>query len=589
MTTQLAPLAVQRFYDNSGVLAVGGSLYTYQAGTTTPQDTYTDSTGGTPNANPIVLNARGEAAIWIDPIQSYKFVLKDALGNTLWTSDNISSYVGLSNTIIASQGAGMVGFNYSLAYASGTIGKWLKDLATSTGATLIGFLQAGTGTVLRTLQSKLQDQKSVLDFGADNTGSAGASSAIQACINAAGHIWIPDGTYLIDADLVVPDNKIITFSKGATFNASANGRIFFKSTTSAYFSQIWNATLNGNGKAGVVGFDMTNMRLQAGLFNCACSGMDTGFIARAGCFGTQVLNFNTMIVPNPIKVLANASTLDILHPTLDNGATIGGTLVGIGIDIQSGSSSNLGVRVVGGYIQGFATGIQDAGIGTKVIDTYFETNTVADVSGNAARGSSYSGLQLFGPSGAAGVKLRNCDAITIFNPTMASGARTVLYDIDNTNTNCTEHRTVSNASYNSPTGALTYLGAIPTQTKDVFTPVVTGSGTAGIGTYSVQAGKWSRTGNVIHFDITVAWSAHSGTGNIGVTGLPAMLVPASFSPTRVFNLAVNGISFTGPVLYASFSGTGTSITLLQLSTAGGLSLIPIAASGTLNITGSYEL
>ena len=91
MTTILSPVLVQGFRDNNGNPLFGGQLFSYQAGTTTPQATYTDSTGGTPNANPTILNARGEANIWIPPNTAYKFVLQDSAGNTIWTVDNVVS------------------------------------------------------------------------------------------------------------------------------------------------------------------------------------------------------------------------------------------------------------------------------------------------------------------------------------------------------------------------------------------------------------------------------------------------------------------------------------------------------------------
>lgn len=87
--TILAPYLVQKFYGNNGVPLFNGQLYSYQAGTTTLLSTYTDSTGGTANANPTILNARGEANIWIPPNTSYKFVLEDSAGNTIWTVDNV--------------------------------------------------------------------------------------------------------------------------------------------------------------------------------------------------------------------------------------------------------------------------------------------------------------------------------------------------------------------------------------------------------------------------------------------------------------------------------------------------------------------
>ena len=62
--------------DISGIPATGGKLFTYAAGSTTKQNTYTDSTGATPQANPIILNARGEPAspIWLTEGLTYKFV-----------------------------------------------------------------------------------------------------------------------------------------------------------------------------------------------------------------------------------------------------------------------------------------------------------------------------------------------------------------------------------------------------------------------------------------------------------------------------------------------------------------------------------
>jgi microcystin-dependent protein len=85
----LLPVLRTRYFDADGAPLAGGKLYTYQSGTTTPQATYTDSAGGTPNANPVVLDANGEAAVWADPSLSYKFVLKNSSDVTQWTVDNV--------------------------------------------------------------------------------------------------------------------------------------------------------------------------------------------------------------------------------------------------------------------------------------------------------------------------------------------------------------------------------------------------------------------------------------------------------------------------------------------------------------------
>lgn len=92
----LSPLPLQKFFDNDGIPLAGGKLFTYLAGTTTKTATYTDSSGGTANTNPVILNFRGEANVWLDPTLSYKFVLSpptatDPPTNPIWTVDNITA------------------------------------------------------------------------------------------------------------------------------------------------------------------------------------------------------------------------------------------------------------------------------------------------------------------------------------------------------------------------------------------------------------------------------------------------------------------------------------------------------------------
>lgn len=78
-----------RAFAANGDPLAGGLLYTYAAGTTTPQSTYTTRAGTVSNANPIVLDANGEADVWTTPGVDYKFVLKTSAGVTQWTVDNV--------------------------------------------------------------------------------------------------------------------------------------------------------------------------------------------------------------------------------------------------------------------------------------------------------------------------------------------------------------------------------------------------------------------------------------------------------------------------------------------------------------------
>jgi hypothetical protein len=85
----LTPTPKQQFFDANGNPLVLGKVYTYAGGTTTPIPTYVDQTGATANTNPIILNSRGMANIWLEPTLAYKFVVTDANDVTQYTTDNI--------------------------------------------------------------------------------------------------------------------------------------------------------------------------------------------------------------------------------------------------------------------------------------------------------------------------------------------------------------------------------------------------------------------------------------------------------------------------------------------------------------------
>jgi len=53
-----------------------------------------------------------------------------------------------------------------------------------------------------------------------------------------------------------------------------------------------------------------------------------------------------------------------------------------------------------------------------------------------------------------------------------------------------------------------------------FTPGVEGTTLAGVGTYTKQNGHYTRIGNICWVTCFIGWSAHTGTGNIRITGLP---------------------------------------------------------------------
>lgn len=198
MAVNLSALAGagQQFFDNNGSILSGGKLWSYQAGTTTPQTTYTTASGNIAHTNPIVLDAAGRVAtgeIWLTAGSNYKFVLMTSANVTLATWDNIT---GVNGTGITSN------------------------------ASTIVYDPAGTGAVATTVQAKLRQTVSVKDFGAVGDGVADDTAEIQAALDYAAtanaSVTFPNGTYLHSSRLIVKNGVRALRGEGGVIKAAAN-------------------------------------------------------------------------------------------------------------------------------------------------------------------------------------------------------------------------------------------------------------------------------------------------------------------------------------------------------------------------------
>jgi len=146
MTTTLSPVPKLQFFTNDGKPANGYKLFTYIAGTSTKLATYTDSTGGTPNSNPIVLDFRGEARVWLPPNTPYKFVFApgtdtDPPGSPIWTVDQVQNAqlltlyggvdTGTSNTYLLNFDANFSGYEDGIVV-------YFVPANTNTGPSVVG-------------------------------------------------------------------------------------------------------------------------------------------------------------------------------------------------------------------------------------------------------------------------------------------------------------------------------------------------------------------------------------------------------------------------------------------------------------------
>jgi hypothetical protein len=120
-----------QFFDNNGVPLAGGLIYTYAAGTTTPQATYTTSAGTIAHANPIVLDSAGRVPggeIWL-LFANYKFVLKTSAAVLIATYDNINAAAGVVPTISNFTGDGTtVSFGLGNAISENTTNVYINGV-----------------------------------------------------------------------------------------------------------------------------------------------------------------------------------------------------------------------------------------------------------------------------------------------------------------------------------------------------------------------------------------------------------------------------------------------------------------------------
>jgi hypothetical protein len=242
-----------QFLDNSGNVLTGGKIFTYAAGTTTNQVTYTTSAGNIPHSNPIILDASGRVPsggeIWLTDGFAYKFILRDANDVLIATYDNVtginSNFVAFTNEQeIQTATAGQTVFNLTtITYQPATnsltvfvdgvnqygpgaqyayletdgdtvtfvnglhVGAEVKfttsqlnSSASQSDAFQVSYTPPFTNSVGTNVGLKLAQTVSVKDFGAVGNGVIDDSAAIQAAINSVaandgGTVFVPTGSY----------------------------------------------------------------------------------------------------------------------------------------------------------------------------------------------------------------------------------------------------------------------------------------------------------------------------------------------------------------------------------------------------------
>lgn len=186
--------------------------------------------------------------------------------------------------------------NGSVIYSAPVATERYSDpVITGISSAEVTFLQAGSGAVVRTAQSKMRDVVSVKDFGAVGDGVTNDATALQAALTAgAGKaVYFPGGTYLTNATLTVPaDTTVYGDGYGSVVYQNTRERNVFVLNNNC---TVQGLRLQGDGvTSGGVSFQLNNgiyavSKRNIKVINCFLHAFEFNGIYLDDCENTEIL------------------------------------------------------------------------------------------------------------------------------------------------------------------------------------------------------------------------------------------------------------------------------------------------------------
>lgn len=440
----------------------------------------------------------------------------------------------------AAKNAGMVAHSYLLDYRPGTVGEKLN-----------GFIDA------------------VADFEADPTGVTDSTIAIQSALNTGRKVFLRAGTYTI---------SFLQFT--------ANGQTLVGESP---YTTILSSTLTNPGSAVIKSSDQSTTRLFCELQNIrvVAGSLAIGYVIdwKSFQFG-RILNvwgFGGGASCVGLRMIANWAFTECTYNKVTD-CYFGG--IGNGIQIGDGANTNTFINnriqpLPGGYgyfLVGTATG-------------QVSNNTIL------GGGVEYAGAVSRGVYAGLGVDVLTINgvrfeylAVAIESTVQANGlylfgnyysSCLVDYSIASTNTVLVEK-----GGTTFPNVASTSATELDYYARGTFTPTVIGTSTAGVGTYVVQVGSYTRIGNRVHFELQVQISAHTGTGNLRVGGLP--FTQKNQALQYSYSISCEALTYSGALRAIGVPNT-TQIALQSETSGNPFAAIALDTACNLIISGSYPV
>jgi len=348
----ISPTPKLQFLDANGNPLSYGLLYTYIAGTTSPLTTYTTAAQTTANTNPIVLDSRGQADVWLLAGFGYKFTLQNSSGVLQYTVDNITA-AGTMSTQNA-DAVTITGGSISGISLSGTItGNVVGNVTGNVTGNVIGSISGGTVSGSSYNGGQLAGNRNVIvngDMSISQRGlgwtSVGASNVIY--LDRWRYYNNTDGVVGIGPDANVPANTPFSRSMNVTVS-TADASIGANQLGYIQQTMLFNATNTLVGNTFTISFWVKSS--VAGTYSAVIRVFSSTF----GTYRTQIKTYT----------VSAADTWEYKTLTLINGLEFPDSFFEILFVLAAGSNYNGGIADVWAYTNNVATSSQANFYGTN--------------------------------------------------------------------------------------------------------------------------------------------------------------------------------------------------------------------------------
>ncbi len=520
---------------------------------------------------------------------------------------------------------------------------------------------------------------SVLDYGADPTGAADSTSAIQSALDYlrdnGGTLVFPEGVYTVSQQLTLVrsslsqakrwiidgnDSLIVSSYNGEIFKVGASSFSFFVEDGGTVIRNLFiNGLETGSGASGSPVYDQTGLYFYAAgnvlLENVQVLKCKTGIKTQAtfplkaidcsgrGCWigvhldeASNLQDWDGLCTTSCRYGILIKSTTTSLDSGKSNNITFRkwwpeGSNVGMVIDSGSGGSGAprfRSINVIEPYIAGidydvfriglqynFATpSVRGANCSEFILDCRFLdglfNNAYSATSAGFAFSSNNRARQIYidMPIPSLDVESNvwtNSPAggwiVTRGIPTTAQEGRTTVYVYNSSGSLVQKNDYTGDIEFYTSNGTgIKFSGSVPAgvtagsrifddYVEGTFVPVVKGTTSAGTATYSTQVGRFTKIGNRVLFDINLAWSGHTGTGNLRIGGLPYTPKSSVFTSCSIGEFTDIGLT-AGTYASASVRDDASEIQFLELLVGGGaLGVVAMDAAGGIKVSGAYEI